>query len=383
MFTFPWTPFDYSSCCCISPTVPNFSFNNYDKMQCQTSYYETLPYSTQARQTNLYPALSRMENEKISNQLHHDIMDALTLYSDNIPMKISEEKESKKETIFDLDRLIFPDDPIRDWVEKKVAEIEKGAHTMDESEYYGRVFFKDGHSASGLTIEEIRVPKFSEDPAYIVHFLYDGRLIECTRFWDGDEKFEDLGEETYSDVVLNMKHFEWYKKEEKQDMTIRVKPGDIVQLKPFDEVCDEDRMSVYGISMSVYNDLCKGPITVRKVTPRKGMDSRYDYTFDVLSNAGNHYVVPCTAIDKIFSIVDDTKTESDSVNHPSHYNQNGMEVWDVINAFTKDLSGAEAFYAGNVIKYVLRWQHKNGIEDLEKAKVYIDKIIEEEKKKKG
>lgn len=71
----------------------------------------------------------------------------------------------------------------------------------------------------------------------------------------------------------------------------------------------------------------------------------------------------------------------DKVNHPSHYNQNGMEVWDVINAFTKDLSGAEAFYAGNVIKYVLRWKHKNGIEDLEKAKVYIDKIIGEEKKK--
>lgn len=111
----------------------------------------------------------------------------------------------------------------------------------------------------------------------------------------------------------------------------------------------------------------------------KGTDSIYNYTFEVLSNAGNRYVVPCIVIDKIFSAVDDVNTESDSVNHPSHYNQNGMEVLDVINAFTKDLSGAEAFYAGNVIKYVLRWQHKNGIEDLEKAKVYIDKIIEMEK----
>lgn len=72
---------------------------------------------------------------------------------------------------------------------------------------------------------------------------------------------------------------------------------------------------------------------------------------------------------------------SDSVNHPSHYNQNGMEVWDVIKAFTSDLNGVEAFYAGNVIKYVLRWKYKNGIEDLEKAKVYIDKIIEMEKEK--
>lgn len=69
--------------------------------------------------------------------------------------------------------------------------------------------------------------------------------------------------------------------------------------------------------------------------------------------------------------------ENDSkIIHQNYYNQDGIEVWDVINAFTKDLEGAEAFYAGNVIKYVLRWNHKNGIEDLEKAKIYIDKIIE-------
>lgn len=308
MFTFPWTPFDYSSCCCISPTIPNFSFNTYDKMQCQASYLETLRYSAQAKQTNLYPAISRMENEKIADQLHHVMTGALccsTLYSDNVPIEITTEKK-KTETIFDLDRLMFPDDPIRDWVEKKTHEI--------------------------------------------------------------------LG-------VSEMKHLDIQKKEEKQDMTIPVKPGDIVQLKPFYEVCDANREAVYGISESVYNDLCKGPITVRKVTPTKGTDSIYNYTFEVLSNAGNRYVVPCIAIDKIFSVVDDTNTGSDSVNHPSHYNQNGMEVWDVIKAFTSNLSGAEAFYAGNVIKYVLRWDHKNGIEDLEKAKVYIDKIIEMEKKK--
>lgn len=74
-----------------------------------------------------------------------------------------------------------------------------------------------------------------------------------------------------------------------------------------------------------------------------------------------------------------TPDPSNNVNHPSHYNQGGMEVWDVIKAFTSDLNGTEAFYAGNVIKYVLRWNHKNGIEDLEKAKVYIDKLIESRK----
>ena len=88
--------------------------------------------------------------------------------------------------------------------------------------------------------------------------------------------------------------------------------------------------------------------------------------------------VPKTADDiyDLFHSESKTPDPSDGVNHPSHYSQGGIEVWDVINAFTKDLEGVEAFYAGNVIKYVLRWNHKNGIEDLEKAKVYIDKIIE-------
>ena len=87
---------------------------------------------------------------------------------------------------------------------------------------------------------------------------------------------------------------------------------------------------------------------------------------------------------KVLDPNEDVKKEKENdskVVHPSHYNQGGIEVWDVISAFTKDLEGAEAFYAGNVIKYILRWNHKNGIEDLEKAKVYIDKIIEGRKEK--
>lgn len=67
--------------------------------------------------------------------------------------------------------------------------------------------------------------------------------------------------------------------------------------------------------------------------------------------------------------------DDDNVNHPSHYISNGIESIDVIEAFTMDLFGIEAFCTGNVIKYILRWKHKNGIEDLKKAKWYIDRII--------
>lgn len=66
----------------------------------------------------------------------------------------------------------------------------------------------------------------------------------------------------------------------------------------------------------------------------------------------------------------------DMVNHPSHYKaKNGMEVIDVIEAFTANLEGYEATHTGNVIKYICRWKEKNGLEDLKKAQWYLNRLI--------
>ena len=66
--------------------------------------------------------------------------------------------------------------------------------------------------------------------------------------------------------------------------------------------------------------------------------------------------------------------EHDNVNSPSHY-QGKVECIDCIESATAGLNGIEAFCIGNAIKYLYRWKKKNGIEDLKKAKYYIDKII--------
>ena len=66
----------------------------------------------------------------------------------------------------------------------------------------------------------------------------------------------------------------------------------------------------------------------------------------------------------------------DMVNHPSHYqSETGLEVIDVIEAFTFDLKGIEAVCTGNALKYLCRWPHKNGLEDLKKARWYLDRLI--------
>lgn len=65
------------------------------------------------------------------------------------------------------------------------------------------------------------------------------------------------------------------------------------------------------------------------------------------------------------------------VSHPSHYqSKSGLEVINVIEAFTEGLEGIEAVDTGNAIKYICRWKDKNGIQDLEKAMWYIQHLID-------
>ena len=65
----------------------------------------------------------------------------------------------------------------------------------------------------------------------------------------------------------------------------------------------------------------------------------------------------------------------DMVNNPPHYNASGVECIDAIAAATGE--GFEYSLQANIIKYVWRYRYKNGTQDLEKAKWYLDKLITE------
>ena len=69
------------------------------------------------------------------------------------------------------------------------------------------------------------------------------------------------------------------------------------------------------------------------------------------------------------------KRLADMVNHPPHYNKAGIECIDAIAAATGD--GFEYYLQGNIMKYLWRYRYKNGTEDLNKAKWYLEKLIEE------
>ncbi|MFK7695386.1 DUF3310 domain-containing protein [Paenibacillus sp. HJGM_3] len=65
----------------------------------------------------------------------------------------------------------------------------------------------------------------------------------------------------------------------------------------------------------------------------------------------------------------------DPVNSPSHYTIGGIETIDYMR--TKMSPEEFAGYCrGNVIKYISRSPHKNGLEDLKKARWYLNRLIE-------
>ena len=64
---------------------------------------------------------------------------------------------------------------------------------------------------------------------------------------------------------------------------------------------------------------------------------------------------------------------TDEVNEPTHYNQNGIEVIEVIETYAKD-----DFRLANVIKYVCRCEYKgNKLQDLKKAQWYLNRCVQE------
>lgn len=108
---------------------------------CYNSWYPiTSCYSGMCQASQ--DSILRMQQSKLNaciatrfNELSYDI-DTTLYYTDNIPYYgLNEncvvETPKKKLTIYDLARLVFPDDPIRDYVEKKVAEIEERYRWID------------------------------------------------------------------------------------------------------------------------------------------------------------------------------------------------------------------------------------------------------------
>ena len=99
---------------------------------------------------------------------------------------------------------------------------------------------------------------------------------------------------------------------------------------------------------------------------------------DMLNKCYNWYKkLDSSACENVEDDCCNKELNSDMVDHPSHYNQGGIECIDCIKSAIVGKVGIEAFCAGNAIKYLFRYEEKNGVEDVKKARWYIDRLIKE------
>lgn len=80
------------------------------------------------------------------------------------------------------------------------------------------------------------------------------------------------------------------------------------------------------------------------------------------------------------------KRETEDLEQPKHYELKGLEPYtsmDIIKAVlnTLELKGIQAFFLGNILKYLFRFTRKDEEKDLEKAEVYLKWLMEDYKKK--
>ena len=109
-----------------------YPLSSYCSNTCQASPDSILRMQQKIQQASL-DSILRAQQSKLNSYIangFNKINYGIPYYGLNENLVIEEPKK-KKLTIYDLARLVFPDDPIRDYVEKKVAEIEERYRWID------------------------------------------------------------------------------------------------------------------------------------------------------------------------------------------------------------------------------------------------------------
>lgn len=120
-------------------------------------------------------------------------------------------------------------------------------------------------------------------------------------------------------------------------------------------------------------------LTGSKTEPKTGSNLAIDkWLADVETIDGRTWTIDDSY--DFYSLPDENEpvemTLDDKVNHPSHYTYGDIEVVDFIEQVTKDYKPELAFAIGNAIKYISRANRKNGKEDLDKARWYLNRAFE-------
>lgn len=113
-------------------------------------------------------------------------------------------------------------------------------------------------------------------------------------------------------------------------------------------------------------------------TKWESWDEFIDFGFDAVwqREQDEPFLTPETTLNDQYAEIEGVRQPTkDNVNHPNHYTQGKVECIDALESATIGKSGIEAVCVANVIKYLWRYEEKNGIEDVKKAQFYLNRLI--------
>nr|WP_260451252.1 DUF3310 domain-containing protein [Listeria booriae] len=212
----------------------------------------------------------------------------------------------------------------------------------------------------------------------------DNRRLEGKRkksasnfIFDEYHEIWDLNLNKREDYDEYMRRDGYYVKNEYEESIVYEGPNKnhfiIVEKTKFEE---ETKMKIYHIKTQEDFDALMAKFKKEGVTWIKGILPRYwdkNYPYITLKDKVMGFAT-LGLVHEIYRDVPIIKYKAnDTVNNPSHYNTGGIETLDYIKAKVDDYP---SYVVGNIIKYITRYEHKNGLEDLKKAQFYLDDLIE-------
>ena len=173
--------------------------------------------------------------------------------------------------------------------------------------------------------------------------------------------------------ITDFNDFELWSKQiedKTESMGLKNQSNDVQQRKRKDEIVGLFKIKdlKVGYKVKVLGDNMTGEVTEIADNGKSAEIQVDDGVYRVINDNYDFTIIEWNAVPEY---------AEDTVNHPSHYNYGDIETIDFIEQVTKDYNASVAYHIGNAIKYLARSPHKNGKEDIAKAKWYIERAFEQ------
>lgn len=145
------------------------------------------------------------------------------------------------------------------------------------------------------------------------------------------------------------------------------------------EMCDCEKTN--GMTWCKSNENCRLPTPTAQIEAKPYPFVTDSVIDDELQNIGHKSIqnseeAVAELLAAAFESFAESKPITDEINNPPHYHGQTMGVIDVIDDFLTPKM-IEGYLVGNVIKYVLRYQKKGGVESLKKAQWYLNRTVQD------